>query len=488
MSNLDKTKPAGGQTIRLPGSDRGVALHDQLYRYAEDLQQVLERNGELESHYEALLESSNRLLEGRNEYQELINNSRDIHIVTDDLGKVVQTNPASAALAPEEKLINTMLENWVIASHRTNFSALLVNAVENKKIHEGDVELHWRSLSKEKSILMTLAQVLPIAHEGEIQHLHWVLRDVTPLRESEFDNKISSMVLNNALEGVMITDIKGVILAVNPAFCRITGYNSDEVIGQSPSILRSGKQDEDFYKEFWKTLKEKEMWQGKIFNRKKNGEVYPEWLSVSPARDSEGRIVTYIGVFSDLTKLLTVENQLAHLAYHDSLTGLPNRLLLEDRLRQAFAFAHRSETKFTVIFMDLDNFKIINDTHGHQVGDEVLKTVALRLQSEMRDIDTVARMGGDEFILVLPALATAESIGVICQRIITAVAQPMIVKGELITIGASLGCAEYPRHGDNEVTLLKMADEAMYQAKALGGNRYLIHADIEPAAEKEIAL
>ncbi len=485
MSTLDNTKPAGGQTIRLPGSDRGAALHEQLYRYAEDLQELLERNGELESHYEALLESSTRLLESRNELQDLITSSRDIHIVTDATGKILQTNPASAVLAPEEKIRNTMLGDWVIASHRTNFSVLLVNAVENKNVSGRDFELHLRRLSKEQSILITVAQVLPIYHEGDIQQLHWVLRDVTPLRESEFDAKISSMVLNNALEGVMITDVKGQILAVNPAFCRITGYCADEVIGKKPSILKSGKQGDDFYQEFWKTLKEKEVWQGKIFNRKKNGEVYPEWLSVTPARDSEGRIVTYIGVFSDLTKLLNVENQLAYLAYHDSLTGLPNRLLLEDRLRQAFAFARRSETSFTVVFMDLDRFKPINDTHGHQFGDEVLKIVAERLQNEMREIDTVARMGGDEFILLLPALASAENIGIVCKRLINAIAQPMIIDDEVIMIGASLGCAEYPRHADNEVTILKQADEAMYQAKAMGGNRYSIYGESETSAHAE---
>ena len=472
---LDTSLPAGGQTVRLSGAARSVALHDQLYRYAEDLQQMVERNGELEAHYETLRESSERLIESREELDELVRSSRDIHIVTGADGTILQSNPAGVALAPLTRLTGRKLDNLVLPSHREAFLSLQSEAIEGVESPKSGHEMHLRREGGEDSPLIVSAQALAVRKDGEVRYLHWILRDMTHQREAEFETQISTMVFKHADEGVMITDIEGTILVVNPAFCRITGYSAEEVLGQTPHILSSGKQDAAFYAAFWQELRENGSWQGEVYNRRKNGDVYPEWLTVSAARDADGGILSYIAVFTDLSRLLRAEKRLSYLAHHDSLTGLPNRLLFQDRLAQTLAQAKRSCIQFTLIFIDLDNFKPINDTLGHAVGDRVLQEAANRLSGSVRECDTVARLGGDEFVILAPGLAGDTDIGGLCRKMIDALRQPIQAQGNELSIGGSFGCAEYPNHGDDEVLLLKCADMAMYKAKAAGGNSYAIY-------------
>ena len=472
---LDKPLPAAGQAVRLPGSARSANLHDQLYRYAEDLQQMVERNGELEAHYEALRESSDRLLESREELDKLTQSSRDIHLITDASGTILQSNPAGAILAPLNQLLGRQLNDLVFPSHRDSFLALQSDTNEGKESLEQKHELHLQRETGDGSPLIFTAQALAVRKGGAVPYLHWILRDVTALRENEFENQISSMVFKSADEGVMITDIEGIILAVNPAFSRITGYSAEEAIGQTPRLLSSGKQDAGFYADFWLALSENGRWQGEISNRKKNGEIYPEWLTVSAARDVDGSILSYIAVFSDLSRLLRAEKRLSYLAHHDTLTGLPNRLLFQDRLAQMLAQAKRSGVQFTLIFIDLDNFKPINDTLGHAAGDHVLQEAARRLIGTVRECDTVARLGGDEFVVLAPLLVGDTDIGIFCDKLIHALTQKMLIEGNELFIGGSFGCAEYPFDGEDEVALLKSADAAMYKAKAAGGSTYVIH-------------
>jgi diguanylate cyclase (GGDEF)-like protein/PAS domain S-box-containing protein len=471
----DKSRPAGGQTVRLPGSARYSSVYEQLYLYAEDLKYMIERNGELEARYESLQESCNRLITHREELDSLTRSSSDLHIVTDVRGVIIHSNPASAALAALEKLTGRELNDWVMPSYRDAFYSLLSAVTDGSEISGKATEIHLRSDARGDTPLIYIAQLLVVRKNEEVSHLHWILRDVTHLRETEFETQISTMVFKHADEGVMITDVEGTILSVNPAFCRITGYTTDEMLGQTPRILSSGKQDVAFYAAFWRSLREKGNWQGKIYNRRKNGDVYPEWLTVSAARDESGAILSYIAVFTDLSRLLRAEEQLSYLAHHDALTGLPNRLLFQDRLAQRITQAKRSGLLFTLIFIDLDCFKPINDTLGHAVGDSVLQEVANRLSNSVRECDTVARLGGDEFVILAPALIGETDIGHMCNKMIEALRQPFHCQGNQIHIGGSFGCAEYPRHGDDEVLLLKNADAAMYQAKNAGGNTYAIY-------------
>ena len=475
LTNIESTSPAGGQTVRVPGSARYSSLYEQLYRYAEDLQHMIERNGELEARYGLLQESSNRLIANREELDSLTRSSSDLHIVTDVRGVIIHSNPASAALASLDKLTGSELNDWVMPSFRETFYTLL-SAVANGSDTSGKAsEIHLRSDARGDTPLIYIAQSLVVRKDEKVSHLHWILRDVTHLRETEFETQIATMVYKHADEGVMITDVEGTILSVNPAFCRITGYSTEEMIGQTPRTLSSGKQDAAFYAAFWQSLREKGNWQGKIYNRRKNGDIYPEWLTVSAARDDSGAILSYIAIFTDLSRLLRAEEQLSYLAHHDALTTLPNRLLFQDRLAQTLAQAKRSGIQFTLIFIDLDCFKPINDTHGHAVGDIVLQEAAKRLSGSVRECDTVARLGGDEFVILAPALSGESDIGCLCNKMIEELRLPIHTQGNEILISGSFGCAEYPSHGDSEVLLLKNADVAMYQAKAAGGNTYAIY-------------
>lgn len=471
---LEKSAPAGGQTLRLPGSTRDAALHDQLYRYAEDLQQMVDRHGALETHYEALRESSARLVESRAVLDGLMQSSSDIHIVTDGGGRILVCNPASAVLAPPRRLAGSNLQEWVLPAHHERVLALMSCTGQTGSVTGRECELRLRREDHAAPPLIVSAQALAVLREGEVRHLHWVMRDMTLLRETEFESLISSVVLKSAAEGVMVTDIEGGILAVNRAFSQITGYGEDEVIGRNPRLLGSGQQDASFYTDFWRALREKSSWQGEVSNRRKNGEIYPAWMTVNAACDADGGVLSYIAVFADLSRLRKAENRLADLAYHDTLTGLPNRLLFEDRLVQTVALARRFDTHFTLIFIDLDQFKKINDTHGHAVGDRVLQEAGKRLTASVREVDTVARLSGDEFVVLAPGLAGDADIGLFCSKVLAALMQPVCVDSLELCISASFGCAEYPRHAGTEAALLKCADAAMYRAKAAGGNRHAV--------------
>lgn len=286
------------------------------------------------------------------------------------------------------------------------------------------------------------------------------------------------MVLRNAVEGVMVTDHNGQILAVNPAFSQITGYSETECIGQNTRLLSSGRQDQHFYSQFWQTLRDKGNWKGELYNKRKNGEVYLQHLSISAVCDGAGRVLSYISILFDQSQ---TEKRHAHLAHHDALTGLANRVLLEERIGQQLSQARRSAGKFTLIFIDLDKFKQINDMLGHAVGDGVLREAANRLTSAVRESDTVARLGGDEFVILATDLAGDDDIRMLCHKTIMALCKPMRIDGHEVYIGSSLGCAEYPRHGADQASLMRHADQAMYQAKSAGGNICVIsRVDIEP--------
>jgi diguanylate cyclase (GGDEF)-like protein/PAS domain S-box-containing protein len=473
-SDGESNSLVNGIMPRLPESDRDTELQQQLYRYAEDLQQMIERNDKLKANYQSLLASSNQLLESLEELNNLMQITRDIYLVTDQEGVIHQVNPASIAIAPREKLIHANLKDWIVPAHFRQYLSMLNAAqigIEGRM--GGESELHLRSLNAKTGVMITAAQVLRTANEDN-PFFQWIIRDITHVRESEFENKISTVVLQNAGEGVIITDAEGDICAVNPAFTRITGFSAAESIGRNPRFLQSGMQSKHFYEGMWRALEQDGTWQGMIHNRTKAGRNYPQWLCINSIKNDAGAVLSYIGVFSDLSALQQADNDLAHLAYYDTLTGLPNRQLLHDRLRQVLSQARRSRVCFSVIYIDLDGFKEINDTYGHDLGDFVLQEVARRMSASVREIDTVARLGGDEFIVLSPLSFGEAGISKLCEKLLDVLGQPMNQQGHELILGASLGCAEYPEHGVDEISLIKHADIAMYQAKKSGGNRFKI--------------
>ncbi len=280
--------------------------------------------------------------------------------------------------------------------------------------------------------------------------------------------ELAARVFENTIEGVVVTDPDGTIRMVNPAFTAITGYSADEVIGENPRILKSDRHGHEFYRQMWQAITEHGQWSGEIWNRNKAGEAYPEWLTISAVKDVEGRTTHYVSVFHDLSDIFRRHETIRHLAYHDALTGLPNRLLLDDRLTQALAHARRSGSWVAALFFDLDDFKEVNDRLGHIAGDRVLQIVAERLQGRIREQDTVARHGGDEFVVVASDLGSPEDARRLAELLTTAIAQPMQVEGETLRVGASIGIAMYPGSGSTPDALIAEADRAMYRAKARG--------------------
>ncbi|MGN7610844.1 diguanylate cyclase domain-containing protein [Magnetococcales bacterium HHB-1] len=318
-----------------------------------------------------------------------------------------------------------------------------------------------------------------IREQNQVAGCVVVFRDISTQKKAEERLRLAASVFANSQEGIMIVDsMTGVILDVNPAFSQITGFSREEALGEKPSLLKSARHDIDFYQSMWTDLLETGGWRGEIWNKRKNGEIYPSWLSISATRNERGEVTHYVGLFSDITIRKLMEQRLEHQAYHDTLTGLPNRMLLHDRMVQAIEKSRRDKAKTAILYLDLDKFKPINDTHGHKAGDLVLQEVAKRLLKLIRKSDTVARVGGDEFIIMLYAIQQNDDAIVVAQKVIEVISQPITLKGfPECSVGTSIGIALFPDHASEAELLLKYADEAMYCSKRAGRLRYTIYGE-----------
>jgi len=299
----------------------------------------------------------------------------------------------------------------------------------------------------------------------------YTMRLLRKIKESEEHMRISALVYENTVEGIVITDPAANIVSVNTAFTRITGYNVEEVIGKNPRILKSGKHDEAFYEEMWNRLLTEGQWSGEIWNKRKNGELYAQQVSISAVKDERGKLMEYVAVTFDITEQKRKEEIIRFMAYHDNLTALPNRNTFNNLLGAELANAKRYKHKTAVMFLDLDGFKQVNDACGHGVGDELLKEVSTMLKDSVRESDTVARMGGDEFTILLPRIKGDDDARKVANKIISLFSKPIEIEMYKLSIGTSIGMAVYPEDGNNPETLVKHADEAMYRAKQGGKNR-----------------
>jgi diguanylate cyclase (GGDEF)-like protein/PAS domain S-box-containing protein len=307
---------------------------------------------------------------------------------------------------------------------------------------------------------------------GNVIRLVGTLQDITERLESEEQMRLLARVFENTIEGIMVTDAGGVIRMINSAFTAITEFSAEDVIGSTPRALRSGLHGPEFYDSMWQALIKNGHWQGEIWNRRRGGEAYPEWLTITAIKDQNGRATHYVGVFHDITETKRNEETIVYQAYHDALTGLPNRTLFNDRLTMAVAHAQRKHQGLAVLFLDLDNFKQINDSLGHAVGDLLLQSVARRLTRWLREEDTVARIGGDEFIILLQGTSGPDFAVHVAKRILASVSEPVIVKGHELYVTACIGITLYPHDGKDIETLVANADIAMYRAKDEGRGMY----------------
>jgi len=302
---------------------------------------------------------------------------------------------------------------------------------------------------------------------------HVVMQQKTALEQSSAHLHLAHKVITSTLEGITITDANGLIQSCNPAFTRITGYTELEVLGKNPSILKSGRHEQNFYAAMWQVVKEKGNWQGEIWNRKKNGDIYPQFLSISVIRDENSNEIThYSGIFNDISQAKSDQEKIHQLAYYDPLTGLANRRLFFDRLEQQIATSIRHKNLFALIYLDLDKFKPINDTYGHAAGDFLLVQTAKRLHSVLREADTIARIGGDEFVVILTDLDSdteqaKQQISQVKEKIETQLSLPCSFETHELAVAVSIGIALFNGSNGSAEDLLKQADNAMYRVKAM---------------------
>jgi diguanylate cyclase (GGDEF)-like protein/PAS domain S-box-containing protein len=283
---------------------------------------------------------------------------------------------------------------------------------------------------------------------------------------------LAALVFSDVSDGIVVTDARSRILDVNPSFCRITGYSREEVIGRNPSMMKSDRHGTTFYVSMWKSLNVDGRWQGEIWDRRKTGEVYAKWLSISAVRDSMGSVSHYIGIFSDISRAKDTEEQLERATHFDGITGLPNRVLFRERLRQALVRANFQDSMLAVLFLDIDDFQRINDALGHHAGDELLDAVGERIAAMLRETDTVARLSEDEFAIVLSDVDDATNVAVVARKVLQAFSDSFRIADQDVYATASVGVALFPDDAGDIENLLRDADTAMYHAKHEGRNTY----------------
>jgi len=408
-------------------------------------------------------------------------------MVTDRYSKIVSVNPAFTDITgyAEEEVIGQTpgllksgvqdaefyVEMWASIHKDGRWQGEIWNRRKN-----GEVYPEWLSISSVKD------------DQGELINYVGMFSDITKRKNTISKLRLHAQVFSNASEGIMITDKQLRILSVNQAFTDVTGYTEAEAVGHTPRLLQSGKQSPIFYIRMWERIHATGHWQGEIWNRRKNGEIYPEWLSVTTLKDENGLITNYIGMFTDITERKQSEEHLKYLAHFDKLTDLPNRTLLYKLVKEASGEAYPSRLEMAVFFVDLDRFKTVNDSLGHNIGDKLLQQVAHRLSSTACENDIVSRLGGDEFILVHRNPSSTDEALAYANRLIADLKRPFVVDDHELYINASIGICLSPEHGDDFETLVKHADLAMYEAKVQKSGCQMFNSGIRDTFHRKMDL
>ncbi|HEY6898128.1 MAG TPA: EAL domain-containing protein [Rhodocyclaceae bacterium] len=401
--------------------------------------------------------------------------SDGIHIL-DGHGNVVEANEQFCAMLgyPREEVIGMCVTQW---DARWDAQTLLGEIIPRNLQQEGSATFETLHRRRNGTIFEVEISATSFASGGQ-RYIYAASRDITQRKLDEKQLRLGAAVLRSTREGVVITDLHGIIQAINPAFTQITGYTEADAVGRSNSILKSNRQDRTFYQNLWHALKEVGHWQGEIWNRRRDGDVYPQLLTISTVCDENGQPTNYVGVFTDISQLKASEAELKHLAHHDALTGLPNRMLLLSRLDHALTIAQRSGKHGAVLFIDLDRFKDVNDSLGHPAGDELLQLVTRRFKERLRDSDTLARLGGDEFVVLLEEIAAPDDAAEVATQLIEQLREPFNLHGEhTVYLGCSIGIALYPEDAADTHSLIQYADTALYQSKNRGRGTFHFYTE-----------
>ncbi|MFC1748944.1 diguanylate cyclase domain-containing protein [Pseudomonadota bacterium] len=453
----------------LSESQKALALNEEgEKRQLHDLQ-VHQIELELQNH--ELRESQQALELARDSYADLYDFAPVGYLTLDSHGVISKTNLTAAALLgiARGELSGKPFATYVAKASKSRFyHHLKSSCAENGDNVVTEIELRPRVGSPRQIQLESIPQV---SENGE-RVSRTVMVDITARKQAEEHYRLANTVLENTPEGVMVTDLDLRIIMVNPAFTKTTGYSRKEAIGQTPRLLQSGRHDKAFYNVMWEQLQNRGKWAGEIWNRNKNGEIYPEWLIISEIRDADGNVTHYAGTFNDVASQAHIRERLHKLAYYDPVTALANRELLQDKFQTLLSLSKRHNKLLALLFLDLDQFKQVNDTLGHLIGDELLKETAGRLLGCVRETDIVARLGGDEFIVLLTDLPHQEDIEVVAEKIVNAFEVPFILEGKELYVTTSVGISICPNDGVDFTTLVRNADAAMYKVKKAGRNNF----------------
>ncbi|NOQ15552.1 MAG: EAL domain-containing protein [Methyloprofundus sp.] len=390
-------------------------------------------------------------------------------------GGLIDCNDAFLELIGYQDIKTLQVQGHNIYSIMTEASATIFNdLVHNELLVKGfSSEFELELLSQDKAVVPVIAQlILRYSETGEPMEIWVVMRDIRERRKIEEKLRLSAKVFESSKDAIIISDQHNKIISVNSAFSDITGYAGKDVLGQNPNILQSGRHDKEFYQQLWSDLMMKGYWQGEIWNRRKSGEVFPEWISISIVYNDANEISHFIAIFSDISDKKNTEAHIQFLANYDPLTQLPNRRLFIDRLDQAIKTAAREKSRLAVLFFDLDHFKTINDSLGHSIGDQMLIEVSSRISDCMREIDSVSRLSGDEFAAVIADMDEIGDVIIVVQKIITAIRKAFKINQYELHVTISIGISVYPNDGKNYEVLLKNADTAMYCAKNNGRDNF----------------
>ncbi len=421
------------------------------------------------------------------QYQAIVQSSDDAIISKSLTGIITSWNPGAQAMFgySAEEMIGQPMSILLPADRQDEEMAIL------GRLRRGEKVEHFETLRvcKNGHLIEVSVTISPIFDQhGTVIGASNIARDITDKKQAEARLELTSRVFTNTNEAIVITDAFGIIIEVNEAFSSISGYARDDVIGRPPTMFHSSRQGPEIMVAMLDSLDKYGRYQGELWSRRKNGESYAGYVKVSIVRDAANNVQNYVALFADITSLRIKQEELEHLAHFDALTDLPNRILLSDRLHQAMALSQRSGKSLAVLYLDLDGFKDINDEYGHNAGDEMLIAVSHNMKTALRNVDTLARIGGDEYALVLADVQGPHQCGCMVERILRACAEPVVIQGNLLRISASIGVTIYPQDDVDADQLLRHADRAMYEAKQAGKNRYHIFDSVLDAEVKNLGL
>jgi diguanylate cyclase (GGDEF)-like protein/PAS domain S-box-containing protein len=462
--------------LELDETNRGILVltmeleqieEEKLREGVETIQQLQK---ELEVTNQGLLALTVELDQAKEKYRNILQHANEAIITFNEKLEVETFNPASLYLFgySEQELLGISLEKLVPGFHQIRLDQKRTITQQNEQLIFG---------CQKNGLFFPVEITIGEPFYNEQKTWMTIIRDITERKKTEQGLRLMSRIFEDSHDAIMVTDTNASIIDINASFTSITGFSKEDVIGKNPRLMKSDVHPPSFYTAMWAKLKESGKWSGEIWDKRKNGEVYPKWLSISAVKNDAGQVSHFVGIFADITSRKEAENRLKQLAHYDPLTGLPNRTLFMEKLNWAIDWANREQRQVVLFFLDLDRFKIVNDTMGHQVGDQLLIEVANRLRGCVRKVDIVSRLAGDEFTIVLTNIEHISDVADIAQKVLDAFNKPVRLNDHDFFITTSIGITTYPDDGNDTDKLLKNADTAMYHAKSMGKNIYQFYSD-----------